>query len=522
MKFFQNILIIVVVVTIIFLIKKLMTTKKLEKKENKKLENKNLSIYELIKSSIQECGKLPEDFALPQEEENGIPWADGAMDGVFLYHNNTNEENIETLKNIVFQISEGKFKEAQNNLDHLDFLMVSSRTSLLNWIIQESEKINANNMYEFTISQLKTSKNKESIKFSLAVLLLMGVEKDVKTMEIVKTLALSDEFTLFCLDIITRLENSNEEIFEIVKKVKGWGRVHSIAYLEVTNDEIKDWLLEEGYHNEIDPAYTALTCAKKINLLELLEKENISNKKFNDISYLITALLDEGPASGISSLENKEMLIERYLKKAKYLSSTENDYRAVMMIKEYIKDDKKINNNFIKICNEILNSERTVNNIKELMKKGYSYDIAKYIKIDIEPYALEYLQSNLLKNPYIMYDDISKKENIEKLVLLVEKRLPLEKMKGSPTDKINFRNEEFTVLDVAVRTLENFEGTGKNLIICALNSPYVNVRYGGTNTLQKWKDTGYIFPNEIIQNIKNLEKIEVDDELKEKLNKLVK
>ena len=245
MKFFQNILIIVVVVTIIFLIKKLMVTKKLEKKENKKLENKNLSIYELIKSSILECRKLPEDFALPQEEENGIPWADGAMDGVFLYHTDTNEENIETLKNIVFQISEGKFKEAQNNLDHLDFLMVSLRTSLLNWIIQESEKINANNLYEFTISQLKTSKNKESIKFSLAVLLLMGVENDVKAMEIIKTLALSDEFTLFCLDIIARLENSNEEIFEIVKKVKGWGRVHSIAYLEITNDEIKDWLLEK-------------------------------------------------------------------------------------------------------------------------------------------------------------------------------------------------------------------------------------------------------------------------------------
>ena len=174
MEFFQKIFIVVFVVTIIFLIKKLMITKKL-KKENKKLENKNLSIYELIKSSIRECGKLPEDFALPQEEGNGIPWADGAMDGVFLYHTDTNEENIETLKNIVFQISEGKFKEAQNNLDHLDFLMVSSRTSLLNWIIQESEKINANNLYEFTISQLKTSKNKESIKFSLAVLLLMGV-----------------------------------------------------------------------------------------------------------------------------------------------------------------------------------------------------------------------------------------------------------------------------------------------------------------------------------------------------------
>ena len=111
---------------------------------------------------------------------------------------------------------------------------------------------------------------------------------------------------------------------------------------------------------------------------------------------------------------------------------------------------------------------------------------------------------------------------MEKLVLLVEKRLPLEKMKGFPTDKINFKYEEFTVLDVAVRTLENFEGIGKNLIICALNSPYENVRYGAANTLEKWKGKGYILPDEIIENRENLEKIEVDDELKEKLNKLVK
>ena len=48
------------------------------------------------------------------------------------------------------------------------------------------------------------------------------------------------------------------------------------------------------------------------------------------------------------------------------------------------------------------------------------------------------------------------------------------------------------------------------------------MRYGGANTLEKWKDMGYIFPDEIIENIKKLEKIEVDDELKEKLNKLVK
>ena len=485
------------------------------------MENKNLSIYELIKSSIQSDGSLPENFSLPQEETDGISWADGAMDGVFLYHTARNEDSIEPLKDIIFQISEGKFEEADNNLNNLNFSMVSIKIPLLKWIFQERENINADNLYKFAISQLTTSKNKECIKFSLSVLSLIGVENEAETLEKIKILALSDEFTLYCLNIIEHLENSNNEIFEIAKKVKGWGRIHSIPYLEVTNNEIKEWILEKGCHNEVVPSYTALTCAKKINLLEILNEENISNKRFNNISYLVAALLDEGAATGISALENKEVLIEKYLEKSKDLSSSEDDYHTVMMIKEYIEDSEDINNDFIKTCDEIMTSEKTENKIKELMEEGSSYDVAKYIKIDTDEYALKYLENNLLKNPYIM-NYISKKENMEKIVLSLEKNLPLEKMKGLPTDKINFINNKFTALNVVVRTLENFEGTGKSLIILALNSTYVNVRYGAANTLEKWKEKGYIFPDEIIENIKNLEKIEVNEDLKEKLNKLLK
>jgi len=103
MKFFQNILIIVVVVIIIFLIFNKKTSDNTKEKLEKK-ENKNLSIYELIKSSIQSDGSLPEDFSLPQEKTDGISWADGAMDGVFLYHTTRNEDSIEPLKNVIFHI----------------------------------------------------------------------------------------------------------------------------------------------------------------------------------------------------------------------------------------------------------------------------------------------------------------------------------------------------------------------------------------------------------------------------------
>ena len=521
-----------------------------KEKENKHLEIKDLSIYELIKNSIQANGELPEDFKLPPKDPNGVPWADGALDGVYIYHLVENEEDIEPLKNIVFQISEGKFEEAQNNLENLDFFMISRRDPLLNWIIKEQKQINIDNLCEFAISQLSTSKNIEVIKFCLCVLEIIKLETEKDTIEKVKILALSDEFTLYCLNILKNLKNSNEEIFEIAKKVKGWGRIYSVKYLKVTNDEIKEWILEEGCHNYIIPAYTAYTCAKKINLVEILNEDKISSKKFNDISYLMNALLDEEAITGISNLEDRELLIERYLEKAKTLASTEEDYYAVITLKEYIKNNKEINNELIKICDEILNSENTRNNVKELLKEGYGYNIAKYLGIDIDKYILEYLQDNPLKNPYIVFN-ISERENMKKLVSLIEKKLTLEKLEGAPTDKFyskNEKNKEYIFLDTIIKKLgnlgrterkfvvsvypveptasmdepENFIGIGENLIICALNSPYVDIRYGAVNTLESWKEKGYILSNEIIENIKKLEKLEVDEELKIKLNELLK
>ena len=521
-----------------------------KEKENKHLEIKDLSIYELIKNSIQANGELPEDFKLPPKDPNGVPWADGALDGVYIYHTVGNEEDIEPLKNIVFQISEGKFEEAQNNLENLDFFMISRRDPLLNWIIQEQKQINIDNLCEFAISQLSTSKNIEVIKFCLCVLEIIKLETEKDTIEKVKILALSDEFTLYCLNILKNLKNSNEEIFEIAKKVKGWGRIYSVKYLKVTNDEIKEWILEEGCHNYIIPAYTAYTCAKKINLVEILNEDKISNKKFNDISYLMNALLDEEAITGISNLEDRELLIERYLEKAKTLASAEEDYYAIITLKEYIKNNKEINNELIKICDEILNSEKTRNIVKELLKEGYGYNIAKYLGIDIDKYILEYLQDNPLKNPYIVFN-ISERENMKKLVSLIEKKLTLEKLEGAPTDKFyskNEKNKEYIFLDTIIKKLgnfgrtegkfvvsvypvdptasmdepENYIGIGENLIICALNSPYVDIRYGAVNTLESWKEKGYILSNEIIENIKKLEKLEVDEELKIKLNELLK
>ena len=130
----------------------------------------------------------------------------------------------------------------------------------------------------------------------------------------------------------------------------------------------------------------------------------------------------------------------------------------------------------------------------------------------------------------------------------MKKKLTLEKLEGAPTDKFyskNEENKEYIFLDTIIKkirkilertegkfcyyclssraysfpwmSLKNFVGIGENLIICALNSPYVDIRYGAVNTLESWKEKGYILSNEIIENIKKLEKLEVDEEFKNKI-----
>ena len=53
------------------------------------------------------------------------------------------------------------------------------------------------------------------------------------------------------------------EILELAKKVRGWGRIHCVDFIEPENDEIKEWLLLNGVDNDVVPAYSALRVFEK-------------------------------------------------------------------------------------------------------------------------------------------------------------------------------------------------------------------------------------------------------------------
>lgn len=189
-------------------------------------ERKIKALYEVIKENIQEDGSLPEDFWLPrtQKKKLGIRWMDGAMDGVAYYHTGMEQERSVELEKAVWYACQGNHMKAQRYLDSFceKTRMINCIDTIQQYIKENVKKLNLNALLEFGYLLIRTSDNAEEVKLGLVIMEVLCPEiEEVK--EIIRTLAVSDEFTLFALYVIREWDNVNEEVFRIAKATHGWG-----------------------------------------------------------------------------------------------------------------------------------------------------------------------------------------------------------------------------------------------------------------------------------------------------------
>lgn len=213
--------------------------KKGNDKENdtKEQATKEQSLYSAIRTAIQPDGSLPSDFCVRRKaEKNKISFADGAIDGIAIYHMGHGEPDIQPLCEIVMLIAAAKFPEAEEKL--IEYFSASEYGTMLplidglqEWIIRNRDDIDPNNVYQFVLKTLKDTPHIECLKFALSVLELLDDGSNDETREIVETLVASDEFTLYCLFIMRHWPDANDVIFKTAKKVRGWGRVHAVEQL---------------------------------------------------------------------------------------------------------------------------------------------------------------------------------------------------------------------------------------------------------------------------------------------------
>ena len=299
------------------------------------------SIYDRIHAAMQPNGELPSSFSVRSSKPEGVSWADGAWDGVCCYHNRLATPDLSPLILVLRRGASHVFAHAKMALSEVfpdeSHSMLAYIDAAQNWILDHTEELDAQNLYLFARHLLFYAREVEEVKLALSILELISVSNDEEVRQAIRELAASDEFTLFALFAVHNWENKNEEVFRMAQKVHGWGRIHAVAGLEPTTDEIKHWLLRDGVNNNVMPEYSALDVAVKIDLLKVVQAADGNSEDFMAAGRILEALIesDGGPVLGIGAYKQEEALVRAYIDKAHLAMPNEEICRVLQTIKDH-------------------------------------------------------------------------------------------------------------------------------------------------------------------------------------------
>ena len=304
---------------------------------------------------------LGKDFSLPNDEE-GLKYIDGAKDGICVYHMGAAEitqKDIEEINTVITLANTGDYDQADSVLEKLceRIRVVNFIDELQDCILAHKDEIE-DKFYIYSLHLMTQSANIECVKAGMMIQELFGQSEEVKGM--VRTLGLSDEFTLYSVFIMRNWENGNTEIMNIAKSVNGWGKIHAVHYIEPETEEIKYWLLTGAVSNDVMPAYSGWDCYKKADVEAILKKDGLTYEELEGVLSIVDAILDEGPVLGISNIENpKEILLAVLNHSIKHLPLSSENCNVISNISDWQKENLVDKNCEIELLvNQILEAGR--------------------------------------------------------------------------------------------------------------------------------------------------------------------
>ena len=447
------------------------------------------SIYQLIRESITEEGILSEDFVLPEENSSsGVHWAHGAMDGVFIYHmahSSLNDDQIAGMAKALEAASSG-------DVDKADQLFaewteknraVGVVDELQQYIIDHQSGLNAGNIYRTALHMIMNSAHTECVKIGLETLELFR-EPASETKDVIRCLGLCDEFTIFSVWNMWKWTDGNNEIFSLAKKVNGWGKIHAVERLEPVSEEIRRWLLTEGTVNGVMNSYSALTCWRKAQA-ETILSGTPDPEEYKGISTLIDALLDEGPVTGISELNDAERILRRFLELAEKYDLSIKEYDCILNIRNWAEQKYP---SIVSCADEILHSPACLAKVGESLVRGEGLQLADELGIPYLPQLFECLQNDFSHHYWHCLQLMNEPEYRDRVLQLFETQLPLSEMEGDLRADAGLGEEyhRYMQLDLIMQGIMNTPLQGTAFILTGLKSPVLRCRNRALAVLKTW------------------------------------
>ena len=487
------------------------------------------SIYERIRAAVQPDGALPKDFSIQEKPQDpqAIRFAEGAADGIAFYHmgGGGDQALLERLEDVTRLAAGGADYETAEPQLSACFgereAMLGCIDGLQSWIVEHREELDASLLFGFANVVLRHSASLGAVKYALSVLELLAASQG-QWRQTVRTLALSDELTLYCVWIAKHWENSGEELFHMARKVRGWGRVHAVRELEPATREMRDWLLDEGWDNDILPAYTALACAQRGGLRRRLEKETLSRARLTAASGLIRGLLDEGPCQNISLMEDREELLLAYLAQVERAEPASEDLKTLRQIASAAMADELDLPQVRERALALFDAQPSRNAVARAMERGEDFALAAALGMDWQEPLLAALERDFAKAHGELNLLLTPEQEpwVDRALAVCGKNLPRTLAAGPENWSFPPPEEpRYHWLIYTIQFLKPFPGRGLELVLTALESPVVNNRNMALNVLDSWRESGWTLTEGAVQALERLKRSEVNDKLRERLEK---
>ncbi len=455
-------------------------------------------MYSFIREHIDpKTGRLDASGeALPDEkrEAGKIRWAAGALDGVAGHHMGASEAPLR--KKQVVKALEAVAKDAtENSLRHLYEL--TTRESVLGVIdevmeeVRKSARLEPERIHSTGLVFAREAPKREAVKFGMA---LLGAVQGPDDQELLTTLGVHDEFTLFAaVALSNRSDDAELVLFELAKRVDGWGRIHLVERLaEAQHPDVRAWLLRDGFRNSVMNEYLAYTAAMAGGLHTALAAETVDAELLRGAAGIFVALASGGPAEDLSDYPHAAKAIDAWL------SHAEKQPLSLEVLEAF--DALGENEAVAPMHRARLAELRRHPGIPALVERGLaSNDQATFWLADqqakrrgIETFEkhLSLLERGSGDASYPMFRMMqdATEATIERALRAAAKRIDLAKVATGPADDLGLGPAfaAHLMLTSVLQELARFPGRGTAFVIAALRSPVIGNRNAALRSLADW------------------------------------
>ena len=448
--------------------------------------------------------KLPDEERL--RDRGGLSWVAGGLDGAFGHHAGS-ADGSETAATIFAALREFTEKSSSERaaalyalltehsaLDHVDPLLEA---------VYLSDDLDPARVRIVARWLAGEAADREPVKVGIA---LLGLFPAVENRDLLLTLGGHDEFTLYtAVALVNASETAERDLFELARHVDGWGRIQLVERLAGTRDEeIKGWMLREGYKNTVMYEYTAYVCATSGGLLDALRAPHPDEALLEGAGEILAALVTGlgGPAEGIDEYQDGAEATELWLG---HLQDGEVGLKhlvAVGEIRSFLEGETEKQDpapgwvqrqaSLTELIRAILSRPELEHRVREGLTSRdagtfwAATGAARVLGIDTWETYFRRLREGEPQWYFVMQTDDP--ERVDRVVSLAEQRLPLDRIGSGPADELGLGPGfgDQSALGFVLQDLGRFPGKGWPLIRAGLQSPVTRNRNMALRALGTW------------------------------------